>query len=121
MIPTSPTPDALFVPERLKRGATQYERICSILDLAEPILGVNREAGEKGYIRKQGDGWLFITKDPEDLIGFPNNTPLRGRPRYDWVEGHDGIRRGFLTPAAREMGKQPVEPPAALIYPGSRF
>ena len=45
MIPTGPIPDALFLPETLKRGRTLYERIDSILEIAEPLLGVDRAAG----------------------------------------------------------------------------
>src|SRR5579885_1333645 len=103
MIPIGPIPDALFVPERMKRGRTLYERMCSILDVAEPLLGVDRAAGQRAYIRRQGDGWLFVTRDPMDTIYFPLNTPLRGRPRYDWIDGADGIRRGYLVAEAREF------------------
>jgi hypothetical protein len=85
-----------MVPERLKRGRTLRERIGSICDLAEPILVVDRDAGEHAWIRRQEGGWLFITKDPNDTIYHPLNSPLRGHPRYDWIEGPDGIRRGWL-------------------------
>lgn len=100
MIPTSPIPDALFVPEKMKRGRTLWDRMTSILDIAEPILGVDRSSGDRAYIRRQGDGWLFVTRDPEDTIYFPLNTPLRGRPRYNWIDRPDGIRRGYLVPEA---------------------
>lgn len=105
MIPTSPIPDALFIPERMKRGRTLYERIDSILEVAEPLLGVDRARGDRAYIRRQGDGWLFVTRDPEDTIYFPLNAPLRGRPRYQWLDGADGIRRGYLVPEARNDGR----------------
>lgn len=105
MIPTSPIPDALFIPERMKRGRTLYERIDSILEVAEPLLGVDRARGDRAYIRRQGDGWLFVTRDPEDTIYFPLNTPLRGRPRYQWLDGADGVRRGYLVPEARNDGR----------------
>jgi hypothetical protein len=98
---TAPTPDALFVRESAKRGRTLIERINSILDIAEPMLGVVRQEGERGYIRRQGDGWLFITKDPNDTIYWPLRTPLQGRPRYHWGDGADGIRRGYLMAEAR--------------------
>jgi hypothetical protein len=99
-IPTSPIPDALFVPERMKRGRTWYERMESILDIAEPLLGVDRTRGDRAYIRRQGDGWLFVTRDPKDTIYFPLSTPFRGRPRYHWLDGADGIRRGHFVPEA---------------------
>jgi hypothetical protein len=101
MIPTSPTPDALFIPERLKQGRTWYERMNSILDIAEPLLGVDRTRGDRAYIRRQGDGWLFVTRDPEDTIYFSLSTPFRGRARYQWLDRADGIRQGHLVPEAR--------------------
>ena len=99
-IPTSPIPDALFIPERMKRGRTWYERMDSILDIAEPLLGVDRTRGDRAYLRRQGDGWLFVTRDPQDTIYFPLNSPSRSRPRYHWLDGADGIRRGHLVPEA---------------------
>jgi hypothetical protein len=103
MMPTSPIPDALFVPEKMKRGRTLWERMNSILDIAEPMLSVDRSTGVRAYIRRQGDGWLFVTRDSQDTIYFPLNTPLRGRPRYNWLDGTDGIRRGYLVPEARNV------------------
>ncbi len=92
-------PDALFVPESMKRGRTLWERMNSILDIAEPMLGVDRSKGDRAYIRRQDDGWLFITKDPEDTIYYPLRTPLQRQPRYVWIDGPDGIRRGYLQAA----------------------
>ncbi len=89
-------PDALFVLENMKRGRTLIDRINSILDIAEPLLGVDRSKGERAYIRRQGNGWLFITRDPEDTIYYALRTPLQGRPRYVWVDDSDGIRLGYL-------------------------
>jgi hypothetical protein len=103
MIPTGPVPDALFIPETMKRGRTLFERMNSILQIAEPLLGVDRARGERAYIRRQGDGWLFVTRDPHDTIYFPLNTPFRGRPRYRWLDGADGIRRGHFVPEAMNV------------------
>ena len=110
MIPTGPIPDALFVPEKMKRGRTLGDRVDSVLAVAEPLLGVDRPAGQRAYIRRQGDGWLFVTRSPDDTIYFPLNTPFRGRPRYDWIDGPDGIRRGYLKPEAREFEAPPFDP-----------
>jgi len=100
MIPTRLVPDALFIPEKMKRGGTLYERMNSILEIAEPLLGVDRARGDRAFIRRQGDGWLFVTCDPQDTIYFPLNSALRGRPRYHWLDGADGIRRGHLVTEA---------------------
>ena len=45
------TPDALMLPETSKRGARMVDRVASIADIAEPLLEVDRERGERAYIR----------------------------------------------------------------------
>lgn len=92
----SRTPDAIFMPENYKRGTRLIDRVNSVLDVAEPMLGVDRGKGERGYIRKQDGGWLFITKDPDDTIYHPFKSAMAGQPRYAWIDGDDGIRRGYL-------------------------
>jgi hypothetical protein len=109
MIPTAPRPDALFLRESLKKGRTQYERISSVCDVAEPILGVDRSRGERAYIRRQPGGWLFITRDPEDTIYHPLDSPIRGRDRYAWMARPDGSRWGYLTEEARRARRKGQE------------
>lgn len=102
MILTSPPADALLVPVRYRRGRTQLERIRSIDAIVDPLLGVDREGGECAWIRTVPiEGYLFVTKDGNDTLLFPLNNPLRGRPRYHWLDGADGIRRGHLVAEAR--------------------
>jgi hypothetical protein len=101
MIPTSPPADALLIPLRYRQGRTQFERIRSIDRVADPLLGVDRDRGECAGIRTVPvDGYLFVTKDGNDTLFFPMSSPLRGRPRYNWLDGADGIRRGHLVPEA---------------------
>lgn len=104
-IDRDPIPDALLIPESLKAGARQIDRINSVLDIAEPILAVDRTLGERAYIRRQPGGRLFITKDPADTLLHPVGHPLEGRERYRWsprAEGdRDGIELGFLSPGDR--------------------
>jgi hypothetical protein len=90
-------PDALMIAEKLKGGRRQIERINSILDIGEPLLGIDRSCGERAYVRRQCDGWLFITRDPQDTIFYPLRSQLRGKPRYDWIAYKDGIRLGYLV------------------------
>lgn len=97
-----PTFDALIIPESWKRGETQLDRIDSILQIAEPLLGVDRSRGEKAYIRRQPGGKLFITANPQDTLSFPVDHPLQGRPRYGWTPHPDGTERGTLTVEARD-------------------
>ena len=101
MIPISPPADALLVPVRYRQGRTQVERIRSIDRIADPLLGVARDRGECAWIRTAPiDGYLFVTKDGNDTLFFPLSSPFRGRPRYHWHDGADGIRRGHLVPEA---------------------
>ena len=101
MIPTGPIPDALFVPVTLKQGRTQH-RADRLDRLGSPSRSWGSTATAAMGLRsdRQGDGWLFVTTDPQDTLYFPLNTPFRGRPRYHWLDGADGIRRGHLVPEA---------------------
>jgi hypothetical protein len=89
-------PDALMIPEGSKRGARMVDRVSSIIDLAEPLLGVDRAKGERAYIRLQGNGTLFVSKSVFDTIYYPKDHELDGRPRYRWEKQADGIELGFL-------------------------
>jgi hypothetical protein len=89
--------DALILPESLKSGATQLDRIDSILRAAEPLLGVDRSRGARAYIRRQPGGRLFVTADPRDTLLFPIGHPREGQARYAWTPGPDGSERGRLV------------------------
>ncbi len=95
------TPDALILPETWKKGATQLDRIDSILAIAEPLLNIDRSKGERAYIRRQPAGRLFVTGDPQDTLQFPLGHPQEGRPRYHWVANPDGSEHGFLVERTR--------------------
>ena len=89
-------PAALMLPETLKAGARQIDRINSVLAVAEPMLGVDRAKGERAYIRRQPGGRLFITRDPADTLLHPVGHPLQGAERYRWSPRADGIEFGYL-------------------------
>jgi hypothetical protein len=88
--------DALLIPEIMKDGRRQIDRINSILALAEPLLGVNRSVGERAYVRRQSDGWLFITKDADDTLYTTLRSRRPGQPRYEWLDLSNGVRAGHL-------------------------
>lgn len=94
-------PDALLLPEAWKTGQSQLDRIDSILAIAEPLLNLDRAAGQKAYIRRQPGGRLFVTADPTDTLRFPLGHPREGNPRYRWVARDDGSEHGFLVEEAR--------------------
>jgi hypothetical protein len=94
-------PDALIVPEAWKKGQTQLERIDSILELAEPLLRVDRSKGQRAFIRRQPGGRLFVTADPRDTLQCPVGHPCEGRPRYRWVPRPDGSEYGYLLEELR--------------------
>jgi hypothetical protein len=90
-------PDAVLIREELKQGSRSIDRITSILDIVEPILGVDRDKGEKAYIRQQHDHWCFVTRDPTDSIWGAHGTPMEGHPRYRWELDPSGtLKRGWL-------------------------
>ena len=94
--PMDQSPDALIVPETWKKGQTQLDRIDSILELAEPLLRVDRSKGQRAYIRRQPGGRLYVTADPHDTLQFPVGHPREGRPRYNWDSRPDGSEYGYL-------------------------
>jgi len=84
-------PDALMLPESWIRGKRLPDRIGSILDIADPILG------GPGKIRRQPHGKLFITTKFEDTMNFPTDHPRSGQPRYRWERQGDGSEWGYLV------------------------
>lgn len=94
-------PDALMFPEGRKQGVRMVDRVASIADAAEPLLGVDRARGERAYIRLQGNGKLFITKSIYDTILFPKDHDRGGQPRYRWELQPDGIELGYLLDGAK--------------------
>jgi hypothetical protein len=92
----SMTPDALLMPRRFAVGAHLIDKINSVLSVAEPILGVDRPSGERGYIHTQPGDMLFISKDPYDKIDHPVGSANAGRPRYRWELRDDGIKFGYI-------------------------
>lgn len=93
-------PDAVMCPASMRSGRTKWHRLDSVLRVVEPILRVDKEAGELAWVRKQGpdgpDQRLFISRDPNDLLEFPGNHPRAGQPRYAWVETAPGFQVGYL-------------------------
>ena len=89
-------PDALMIPEALKAGARMSDRVASVVEFAEPLLAVDRSKGERAQIRIQPGGRLFVTKDVRDTILFPRGHQRDGQPRYNWVQGANGIEYGYL-------------------------
>jgi len=83
-------PDALLFPAAWTRGRRLPDRVASIADLAEPILGC------RAWIRKQPHDRLFISPAIGDTILFPSEHPRSGQPRYRWVQQPDGSEFGYL-------------------------
>ncbi len=89
-------PDAVMIPESRKAGSRMVDRVSSILDVAEPLLGVDRGRGERGYIRIQPHGRLFVTRSPADTILYPKGHPRDGQERYLWTPAAGDLELGFL-------------------------
>lgn len=89
-MPETRTADAVVLPAGFRQGPRQVDRLNFILDFAEPLLG------SKGYVRRQPDETLFVTRDPRDTLYFPKGHPREGYPRYEWVDGDGGVKVGYL-------------------------
>ena len=70
------------------------DRVASIADIAEPLLG------GRAWIRKQPHDRLFISLWPEDTILFPTDHDRSGQPRYRWEKHPDGSEFGYLVEGA---------------------
>jgi hypothetical protein len=92
-------PDALMIPATLKKGARLSDRVASVIEVAEAMLGIDRRSANPGraWIRQQPHGKLFVTRDPADTIVFPRDHPLSGQPRYRWERQPDGSAWGWLV------------------------
>jgi hypothetical protein len=90
-------PDALMLPEDRKYGSRMVDRVASIADIAEPFLDVDRDRGDRAYIRLQGNGKLFVSKSIFDTILFPKDHQRDGQPRYRWELQPDGAEFGYLV------------------------
>jgi hypothetical protein len=91
-------PDALMLPQDRKQGARMVDRVASIADIAEPLLGIDRNRDERAYIRLQPNGKLFITSNVHDTIFFPRDDRRDGQARYRWELQPDGAEFGYLLP-----------------------
>jgi len=97
-------PDALWIPDRLKRGKRFPDRVRSILAIAEPILGIDRAKGESAQMRLPGPqdrGRCLVTPSAGDTLYFAKTHPRSGEPRYRWdPPDARGIERGYLVEGA---------------------
>jgi hypothetical protein len=73
-----------------------FDRVRSVCDLAEPLLGLDRSAGQKAWIRVQPGGRLFVTASPSDTLFHPSGHPRAGHARYRWERQPDGSEFGYL-------------------------
>lgn len=91
-------PDALILSTAAKQGARMVDRVARICEIAEPILGVDRAAGQHAWIRRtMQTGVLFITRDPADTMLFPRDHPRSGQDRYRWEIASNQMQYGWLV------------------------
>jgi hypothetical protein len=101
-------PDALLLPPSVNVGPRIFERVSAVSRVAEPLLEVDYDAGERAYIRKMPETAgrkLFITRDPLDTMLFPTGHPRSGEPRYRWEKRPDGSEVGYLVDGAAACAK----------------
>jgi hypothetical protein len=95
-------PDAAMFPEDWKSGRRASDRMISLVEAAETLLGIEPDSEEKAWVRLQPhmERSCFATRSPHDTILFPTGHPRAGAPRYDWANQPDGARLGYLVPEA---------------------
>ncbi len=93
-------PDAIMLPAGLKSGARMSDRVRSICEIAEPLLGVNFAGGERAWIRQQPHGRLFVTREKSDTLLHTLEHRRAGQPRYRWAPGPNGAELGYLIDEA---------------------
>jgi hypothetical protein len=88
-------PDALLLPGEVRQGKRMVDRVRSVCDLAEEIMGLDRSVGQRAWIRIQPHGKMFITADPADTLLYTTGHQLAGQSRYRWERRGDGIEWGY--------------------------
>ena len=102
--------DALMIPEWLKAGRRQYNRLDSITMIAAPLLGVCRGRAliwikqVPGAICGRDESMLFVSRDSSASLHYRKGDPKGRRgPRYRW-EGDGLLAIGYLIdPAEKEI------------------
>lgn len=90
------TPDALYVPHQ--SGNSPYVRASKVTDIARKVLKMPDGPAPVIEFAEQHDDKMvhFVRRTVQDTKLFPKNHERAGEPRYDWVEGPDGVRLGYL-------------------------
>jgi hypothetical protein len=103
-----PRPDAIVVPADRAVGNRLVNRVGSIADITDPILGVAPNTEDRSLIRIQG-GKMFVVKGtlaslknnaPHDTLLFPRDHERAGQSRYRWVPQESGLEYGYLVEGA---------------------
>ncbi len=52
----------------------------------------------RAYIRIQPGGMLFVSRDPNDMLCHPQDSPRAGQSRYRWETRENGFKYGWIIP-----------------------
>ena len=108
-----------------KQGANKFQRTDAMLNLIEPMLGLDKTQGQTGHIRVQPGGMIFVTGNPRDTIRYPTvNDEGKVGPRYNWVQStaDPDIYLGYLKDKPVPVlasGTDVVVTPATLMGDGT--
>jgi hypothetical protein len=89
-------PDIVKYPVNWKVGDLVTDRVGAILDRCEPVLGVDRSKGERGWIHKTILGFEFVSKVNHDTYNYPSEHYKNGQCRFRMVTQEDGSEHGYL-------------------------
>jgi hypothetical protein len=132
-------PDAVLMPGELKKGKRSSDRIQSVLDIAEPILQVDRSKGELGWLRYLAPPYppgtpqfvdpsdptgrrqvilVMVTRDRDagrDTLLYHKTHDQAGEHRYSWSPiTAQGVSIGTCTDPDAVA---PVAPTATVAAP----
>lgn len=91
------TPDALYVPHQA--GGDPYIRAAKVTRIARGLLAIpDDQPAPVIAFAEQADGMMthFVRRAVQDTKLFPKGHPREGEARYEWSDGQDGIKLGYL-------------------------
>ncbi len=97
--------DALIIPQGWRGYQDEAAQYAEILREFGPGFGLDMDDPDRRlYCRKElmGTGRVFVTARKHQFLSFDKQHPkYRGRKRYRWTVGPEGVEFGILTDEAR--------------------
>lgn len=93
-------PDIIRFPLDYAKEAEAWDRLNHISNIAEPILQVDKDKGERCRCwtmeRPEKYAGAYAIKDKVAQLRYPVGHPKYPQDRYEWHDAEDGIKYGYL-------------------------